>query len=286
VADLGLQDQVVTVDRAAPATLNRFLFFGGRQRALPVKPVHLLTRFARPLWGAPYTVLRDLLAPRNGPPADPAAGDDRESVGSLVSQRLGSALDDNVVSAVINGIYVAGTRVLSSRAAATPLWRSERSTGSVLLGLHLPLEGRPSGPEGGEEGPWQLQRSAGAQALWARLEAASMYSFRGGMQTLTDQLAERLVNSSNVTLIRGRAWLRRDPAGGLPRLGVAGGTHFRDILGDPATVLRVDLLRHAMDTMRRALGVSREPVLAAAHVQRQCISAYPVGYVGMLEEVD
>ncbi|KAJ1678323.1 oxygen-dependent protoporphyrinogen oxidase, partial [Spiromyces aspiralis] len=41
-----------------------------------------------------------------------------------------------------------------------------------------------------------------------------------------------------------------------------------------------------MDTMRRALGVSREPVLAVAHVQRQCIPAYPVGYVGMLEEMD
>ncbi|KAJ1678924.1 oxygen-dependent protoporphyrinogen oxidase [Spiromyces aspiralis] len=418
VADLGLQDQVVAVDRAAPAAQNRFLFFDGRLRALPAKPVHLLTRFARPLWGAPYAVLHDLLAPRNAPPAGPAAGDDDESVSSLVSRRLGSALDDNVVSAVINGIYAADTRVLSSRAVATPLWRSERSTGSALLGLLLPLEGRPSGAEGGEAGPWQLQMSAGAQALWARLEAASMYSFRGGMQTLTDQLAERLANSPNVTLIRGRAcevlryerglaaaepssddnsgdrgggfsigleggaqiradylvsalpaaqlgsllesWTTASPlAPPLPRLvtcsgsnsnsslpytdiavvnlvykganmavaqlgfgflvpraasrevnalGVVfdscmlpeqdggadisrftvmlGGTHFRDILGDPATVSRADLHRHAMDTMRRALGVSREPVLAAAHVQRQCIPAYPVGYVGMLEEVD
>ncbi|KAJ1669111.1 oxygen-dependent protoporphyrinogen oxidase, partial [Spiromyces aspiralis] len=32
-----------------------------------------------------------------------------------------------------------------------------------------------------------------------------MYSFRGGMQTLTDQLTERLANNPNVTLIRGRA---------------------------------------------------------------------------------
>ncbi|KAJ1677802.1 oxygen-dependent protoporphyrinogen oxidase, partial [Spiromyces aspiralis] len=353
---------VVAMDRAAPAAQNRFLLFGGCLRALPAKPAHLLTCFARPLWGAPYAVHRDLLTSRNDPPAGPAAGDDDdESMNSLVSRRLGSALDDNVVFAVINGIYAADTRVLSSRAVATPLWQAERSTGSVLLGLLLPLEGRPSDPDGG-------------------LEAASMHLFRGGMQTLTDQLAERLANSPNGLAVaepssdgnsgdRGggfsigfeggaqiradylvsalpevqlgsllESWATASPLSPpLPRLvykgasmAVAqsgfgffvpraasreakaleavfdscmlpeqggradisrfavmlGGTHFRDTLGDPATILQADLLRHAMDTMRRVLGVSKEPVLAAAHVQRQCIPVYPVGYIDMLEKVD
>ncbi|KAJ1679913.1 hypothetical protein EV182_001064, partial [Spiromyces aspiralis] len=117
-------------------------------------------------------------------------------------------------------------------------------------------------------------------------KGASMAVTQPGFGVLVPRAASREVEALGV-VFDSCMLPEQDGGADINRFAVMlGGTHFRDILGDPATVSRADLLRHAMDTMRKALGVSREPVLAAAHVQRLSIPAYPTGYIGMLEEVD
>ena len=58
-----------------------------------------------------------------------------ESIGSFVSRRFGSAIADNVLSAVIHGIYAGDIYKLSARTILPGPWHMESAHGSVLEGM-------------------------------------------------------------------------------------------------------------------------------------------------------
>lgn len=133
---------------------------------------------------------------------DPTGGD--ESVDGFFSRRFGPTLANEMISAMIHGIYAGDTRRLSVRAVFPQLWEAEREWGSVVLaGL---LGGWARRRDWKPKSPWRVQaeqetcemerikiglanrHAQGGHRLVHALEQASVWGLRGGIETLTDQL--------------------------------------------------------------------------------------------------
>lgn len=116
-----------------------------------------------------------------------------ESVDSLVRRRLGPSVADNLVSAMIHGVYAADSRQLSVRMALPLLWNAEKIRGSIVLGM---LRGVNS-----------VEEKAKEQAAWDELEgglgqkrtAWSLYGLKGGLGALTDRLKQE-IRKANVDI--------------------------------------------------------------------------------------
>ncbi|KAJ2006289.1 oxygen-dependent protoporphyrinogen oxidase [Coemansia thaxteri] len=227
VDDLDLRDSVVTAARTSAAALNRFIYYDGSLNRMPSGVTSLLGGLPAAARCLPRGIWRDLTT-RN------AADGSDESVHDFIARRFGAAVDDNLASAVMHGIYAADSRDLSARALLYPFWLADRtgSTG-VLRGLRrvARLSRARSAVHAlrdAEERLDQAQRRSRNPAFWDAVDAASMYSFQGGMQTLTDRLAAALRATPNVELITAQpAVAVRAPSPACAEITLAGGRTVR-----------------------------------------------------------
>ena len=113
-----------------------------------------------------------------------------ESLDVFTTRRFGEPFARTFGSALVHGIYAADSRKLSVRAAFPSLWTAEESgRGSVVRGmLTFSAPNQPYDYDLGETS--------------RLLRDASVYSFRNGMQTLTNALEHYLSNQSNVRILR------------------------------------------------------------------------------------
>jgi oxygen-dependent protoporphyrinogen oxidase len=195
VAELGLGDQITA---ARPAAKNRFIYWNGELHQLPAKPPDALRMSILSPLGK-LRALRELFVAR-GP------DDEHESVYAFMERRFGREVAERLVSPALLGIS-GGDAAATSLAAIFPRLReAERAHGSVIRSL---MKG-PRTP-------------------------STMYTFgAGGMQTLTDRLADRL----GERVRRGVAVERIDPHGSGWRIVHAGGETLVDaaIVATPADV--------------------------------------------------
>lgn len=163
---LGVHDERIDAQLAAR---KRYVLRDGRLMAAPSGPLSFLTT---PLLSArsKWALLREPFVPR-GP-----AGVD-EDVAHFVERRLGREWLDYAVEPLLGGIYAGNPREISLAAAFPRLHALERDHGSLLGGA---LRGARAG-----------RRAARSEGRVARQRAVS-FSFRRGMQTLTDALALRV----------------------------------------------------------------------------------------------
>jgi len=163
---LGVHDERID---AQPAARKRYVLRDGRLVAAPSGPLSFLTT---PLLSArsKWALLREPFVPR-GP-----AGVD-EDVAHFVERRLGREWLDYAIEPLLGGIYAGNPQEISLAAAFPRLHALEQDHGSLLGGaLRSARAGR---------------RAARSEGRVARQRAVS-FSFRRGMQTLTDALALRL----------------------------------------------------------------------------------------------
>jgi len=153
VDEIGLSDALTP---ARPAAKNRFIYWNGMLHRLPAKPPEALgMSLLSPL--GKLRAARELFVPRGD------AADD-ESVLGFMQRRFGREVGERLVAPALLGIS-GGDAATTSMAAIFPRVRDmEAEHGSVLRGLIA----------GG-------RRSTGLMSF-----------AEGGMQTLTDRLAERL----------------------------------------------------------------------------------------------
>jgi oxygen-dependent protoporphyrinogen oxidase len=124
-------------------------------------------------------------------PSNRQAGARDESVDSFLSRRFGETFARIFGSALVHGIYAADSRNLSVRAAFPVLWEAEeKGWGSVVRGLLL-LSQRKS-----DQDTYDLGRTL------ELMHQVSVYSFKDGMQSLTNALETRLLATKNVDIIR------------------------------------------------------------------------------------
>jgi len=160
VRDLGLEAELVP---AGPLAKRRYIVRGGRFVAVPASPPALL---GSSLFGVrtKLSLLTELFT-------RPRIRTSDLSLAELVRSHFTQELVDYAVNPLIAGIYAGDPEKLSVRHAFPSLWQAERSHGSLIRGM---LAGAKSRKAAGEAG------------------VAPIVSFRRGLQTLTDAIAERL----------------------------------------------------------------------------------------------
>jgi len=155
--ELGLADAVI---EAAPAAKKRFIYWNGKLHRLPGKPPEMIAMSLLSASGK-LRAIGELFVPRR------AGGDaDDESVYAFMDRRFGHEVAERIAAPALFGIS-GGNATSTSVAAVFPRLTSlERERGSVIRGL-----------------------------LGASRRPARLCTFAaGGMQRLTDRLAERLGN--------------------------------------------------------------------------------------------
>ncbi len=155
IGEIGLGDVLTP---ARPAAKNRFVYWNGALHKLPAKPPDALKMTILSPLGK-LRALRELFTRKGSGPAD-------ESVYAFMARHFGRQVAERLVSPALLGIS-GGDAANTSVAAIFPRLRDvEMQHGSIIRGMM-------KGPR----------------------KASNMCSFAdGGMQTLTDRLAERLGN--------------------------------------------------------------------------------------------
>ncbi|KAJ3197044.1 oxygen-dependent protoporphyrinogen oxidase [Irineochytrium annulatum] len=356
---LGLSDQILTVARSSPAAKNRFILHGGRLNMIPSSLMSAIADRPPVLKGAMTAIIREPFKPK-GSGAD-------ESIHDFVTRRFSESVATNLISAMVHGIYAGDARKLSVRSTFPMLWQAERDYGSVVKGL---LRANSSAPP-------DTLASAESLAFINEMKQCSVYSFKLGLQSLSDAIVRDLSNHSNVELkldtaptalhftnfgvkvetksqtfegshvvsaataksvspllpkplqgllnsisyvdvavvnlafpkqelgVNGFGFLvpRNEPADvlgvvldscTLPEQDEAdvtrvtamlGGHMFFEKFGDPGTVSHARLEALAIETARKHLGLTGDPVKARVTIQRNCIPQYLVGHRANLRKV-
>ncbi|KAJ3511708.1 hypothetical protein NMY22_g15569 [Coprinellus aureogranulatus] len=186
---LGLNDQVITVPKSSPAAKARFLYvppshdasIAGLQRI----PSSLLGLLRSPLSGILIpAVIQEAIKPNNRP-----SDVQDESVDSFLRRRFGDDFAQIFGSALIHGIYAADSRQIGIRSAFPTMWdAAERGWGSIVRGSLLP-SGKPDQEEYETGNVPQI------------MSQASVYSFRDGLQSLTDAMEQYLAKQNNVKIL-------------------------------------------------------------------------------------
>ncbi|HVN34019.1 MAG TPA: protoporphyrinogen oxidase [Casimicrobiaceae bacterium] len=150
---------------ASPAAARRFIVRDGRLVALPASPPALLATRAFSLSAKLRLAAEPLIAR--------APADAEESVAAFVRRRLGTEFLDYAVDPFVAGVYAGDPERLSLPAAFPRLHALEQRYGSLIRGQIAGAGERKRNREKAKN-------------------VARSFSFRSGMQTLTDALARSL----------------------------------------------------------------------------------------------
>lgn len=226
VRSLGLLERLLKVPKTAPSAQNRYLYYPDRLAKLPSSIPSLLSALLK----LPFLrsiipgVLREPRVPSRflGPKSESQSEKTRlqqreliedESVDSFVSRRFGKGLAENLVSAVIHGIYAGDTRKLSVRAVLPFLWDAERIHGSVLRSMlpskrnkrHRALpEAEAAVKAAKEDRLKEIEKELGKDFLDS-YKKISVYSFPDGVQEIVQAFESKLTEYDNVQVKKGDA---------------------------------------------------------------------------------
>lgn len=201
VHDLGLEDRILMTSKNSVAAHNRFIYYPDRLVRMPGPGSSLLRNISNvlsePIFkGTISGALSEVTKPRR-----PGHLQD-ESIGSFLTRRFGSALADNVVSAVFHGIYAGDIYKLSARAIVPSLWAIEWRNNSIVQGL---LEQAFGGVQPIATNDFDLMKTLQSQPFMSdKLEVvkkSSVFTFKGGIGELANRLEAKLDESDNVLIL-------------------------------------------------------------------------------------
>lgn len=183
------------------AAQNRFIYYPDHLVRMPGPGSSLLQNISNvlsePIFkGAISRVLLEVIQPRR--PLDLQD----ESIGSFLSRRFGSALADNVVSAVFHGIYAGDIYKLSARAILPSLWEIEWRNNSIILGL---LDQAFGGMQPIATNDLDMIKTLQSQPRMSDkldvVKKSSVFTFKAGIGELADRLEAKLDESDNVLIL-------------------------------------------------------------------------------------
>ena len=188
IRDCGLDGERLA---AAPAARRRWVWHGGRLRALPSGPLAFLLS---PLF-PPAAKLRLLREPFVRVPPAPAraAGeheneDDEETIAAFVRRRLGEAFLERAVGPFVSGVYAGDPERLAVRWATPRIAALEAEHGSLIRGM---LARSMARARGGARARGRDRGKGDGEALRSTPRGA-MVSLRGGLEELPRRLAREI----------------------------------------------------------------------------------------------
>ncbi len=253
LADAGIAGE--RIDASAEAA-KRYILRDGQLSALPTSPPAFFgTRLFS--WKAKLALLRE-------PFVRPAPAGAEETVAAFVRRRLGSEFLDYAIEPFVAGIYAGDPEKLSVPAAFPRLFALEQGYGSLIRG-----------------------QIAGSRERKRRAEkaknAAVSFSFREGMQTLTDALARDLPIDHGVRA----AGLRREAGGTFVLECERGAERFElrsrsVLLATPAYEAARIVARLAPEAAAALQAIVYPPVATVASCYRRADVAHPLDGFGFL----
>ena len=177
------------------AAQNRFIYFPDRLVRLPGPGASMLSSIASILQEPLFKGL--LPAMFTEPLQSRPKGMIDESIGSFISRRMNSAIANNILSAVIHGIYAGDIYRLSVRSIFPFLWYAEKEIDSIAIAF---WQG------------WSLRwpQDASVEAEWAKagpvpdrikaIRESSVFTFKKGIGQLADRLESKLRGFPNVDI--------------------------------------------------------------------------------------
>ncbi|CAO1631255.1 unnamed protein product [Parajaminaea phylloscopi] len=228
IHSLNLMDRVIVVPKTALSAKNRYIYFSSQLNKLPSSLLGMLGALFRlpllrsllptavaGLLGEPFRPSQ-FARPKSESKEEVARQRKREflldeSIESFIRRRFGNRfggrLLDNMLSAVLHGIYAADARQLSVRSTLPILWQTEQRHGSLLRAA-LPTRWnrryRPPTPvdevneRDAADAVKQSQTAVGPE--WSsRFEQASVFGLKGGLGDITEALVHELRGKRNVS---------------------------------------------------------------------------------------
>lgn len=253
--DLGLADKLISASEGARK--NRYVFWNGRLQALPSS---LGSFLGTPLlgWRSKYRLMTEKY--RRSPMPDD------ESIEAFALRRTSREVADIFADAMVTGIHGGDFRRLSLSAAFPRLHTFEKEAGSVIGGMKRASRKRRKEAMARGEPP---------------AKPGAMWSFRDGLQVMTDSLAAALGNSlrmnSGAKRIErmGAVWCVTD---------VRGESHEADhlVLSAPAYA-QADLLGGVDDLLAAELrSIETVPIAVAAVGWNANPTSFPIDGFGFL----
>lgn len=241
---------------ARPEARNRYILREGRLNALPLSPLAFLT--------SPLFSMRAKLRLFREPFIGRGATDTEESVAAFVRRRLGDEFLDYAINPFVGGVYAGDPEQLSVAAAFPRLHELEQAHGSLIRGQLAGARARRRNPEKSKQ-------------------AAPMFAFEEGMQTLTDAIARRLprielgtrvarvgANDGNFVIEAISSGVRRE-------------FHSRAVLLAVPAYAAAGLVEPFAPQAAAALAAILYPPVAVVHsVYRRSAIAHPLDGFGML----
>ena len=132
-----------------------------------------------------------------------------ESIGSFISRRFGPGLADNIVSAVLHGIYAGDVYQLSARSLMPLLWRYETDVESVIVGTWKGYsEGYKYVPANDLDLMYTLRsrmlsndgKPLSGMEGFADIRKSSVFTFKNGIGELATRLERVLETRPNVKI--------------------------------------------------------------------------------------
>ncbi|KAG0042389.1 oxygen-dependent protoporphyrinogen oxidase [Gryganskiella cystojenkinii] len=187
VRDLGLESSLESVSKNSPAAKNRFIYSRNKLHKLPSSVMGAIT----------HPLLAPKL-PRAGMDLIVAeSGQEDESIQDFVTRRFGKGFSDDLISAMVHGIYAGDVSKLSVRSTFGMLYHLEKEFKSVTLGLLM-------GGGGPIETPWDSKLKEGIMKrmpdLGEFVSKTSIYSFTDGLEALSKALEKDLRDSGRVEI--------------------------------------------------------------------------------------
>jgi oxygen-dependent protoporphyrinogen oxidase len=201
--DVGFAKDIIFTYKDSPEAGNRFVYYPDRLVKMPGggQGFYELMKslITEPVFkGAWKTPMHELLAPGR----DESLVD--ESVSSFFNRRFGSPdVTNNIISAVIHGIYAGDIDQLSVKSLFRSLWDLEQKDRSLLRGAILRQGAGAVTPEHVYDMIAQLA-SLPKPNVWSTLrESAATYTFKDGMQTIPNNLKMWLRTRPNCEFMMG-----------------------------------------------------------------------------------
>lgn len=195
MSKLRLEHRLLATKKDSAAAQNRFIYYPDHLVKMP-GPNSTLLGTLNSLWTEPaftgvfHGLRREFFQPKRPPDLQD------ESVGSFLSRRIGTKLADNIVSAVLHGIYAGDAYQLSIRSILPRLWETEEKYGSLTRSIASGLSGWKPIP----------REDVGAvqPLLTTNISNWSVFTFSNGIGELVDAIAAELENNDKVIIQKNR----------------------------------------------------------------------------------
>lgn len=162
IEDLGLNNEIITGNKAAT---KRYLYLNSKLQKIPSSLLSFITSsLTRPMVPS---LLRE--------PWVPPSTEDDETIHDFTSRRFGKYAANTFFNPLTLGIFAGDTKKLSIKSCFPNIHEWEQAHRSVIRGA---LKSKPKHPV--------------TSPFIESLQKEPLFTFKGGMQTLTDKLAEQL----------------------------------------------------------------------------------------------